>query len=221
MALSQSVASELLEAFRAGEGVDLIRESVRLVMQELIETEATEQIVASRYERAETRVTVRNGSRPRLVATQAGDVELRIPKLRRPPAPPDTRWPIRGASLTAEVAVLLMSIVAIFGNVVVIDGLITEGHAARTAADIMASLGLFRLGIASLVIVVALDVVVAWALYRVFSPVTRSLSMPAAALRLVYSGVLMVAVGQLLGVVRLLGDDTNLDLLGADQLNAQ
>jgi hypothetical protein len=30
MALSQSVASELLEAFRAGEGVDLIRESVRL-----------------------------------------------------------------------------------------------------------------------------------------------------------------------------------------------
>ena len=32
MALSQPVASELLEAFRAGEGVDLIRELVRLVM---------------------------------------------------------------------------------------------------------------------------------------------------------------------------------------------
>jgi hypothetical protein len=46
MALSQSVVSELLEAFRAGEGVDLIRESVRLVMQELIETEATQQIGA-------------------------------------------------------------------------------------------------------------------------------------------------------------------------------
>ena len=48
MALSQSVASELLEAFRAGEGVDLIRESVRLVMQELIETEASERIGADR-----------------------------------------------------------------------------------------------------------------------------------------------------------------------------
>ena len=83
MALSQSVASELLEAFRAGEGVDLIRESVRLVMQELIETEATERVGAGRYERSESRVTDRNGSRPRLVATQAGDVELRIPKLRR------------------------------------------------------------------------------------------------------------------------------------------
>jgi putative transposase len=83
MALSQSVVSELLEAFRVGEGVDLIRESVRLVMQELIETEATQQIGAGRYERAETRVTDRNGSRARLVATQASDVRLRIPKLRK------------------------------------------------------------------------------------------------------------------------------------------
>jgi putative transposase len=83
MALSQSVASELLEAFRAGEGVDLIRESVRLVMQELIETEASERIGADRYERTETRITDRNGSRPRLLATQAGDVQLRIPKLRK------------------------------------------------------------------------------------------------------------------------------------------
>lgn len=83
MALSQSVASELLEAFRAGEGVDLIRESVRLVMQELIETEASGRIGADRYERAESRVTQRNGSRPRLLATQAGDVSLRIPKLRQ------------------------------------------------------------------------------------------------------------------------------------------
>lgn len=83
MALSQSAVSELLEAFRTGEGVDLIRESVRMVMQELIEAEATDRIGAGRYERSEARVTDRNGARPRLVATQAGDIELRIPKLRK------------------------------------------------------------------------------------------------------------------------------------------
>ena len=83
MALSQSAVSELLEAFRAGDGVDLIRESVRMVMQELIEAEATERIGADRYERTESRTTERNGSRARLLATQAGDVELRIPKLRK------------------------------------------------------------------------------------------------------------------------------------------
>jgi transposase-like protein len=83
MALSKSVASELLEAFRAGEGVDLIRESVRLVLQDLIEVEAAEVIGAGRYERTESRRTERNGSRPRLISTQAGDVELAIPKLRQ------------------------------------------------------------------------------------------------------------------------------------------
>jgi putative transposase len=83
MALSESVLSELLDAFRAGEGVDLIRDAVALVLQELIEVEATEHIGAARYERADSRVTERNGSRPRLLTTQAGDVGLRIPKLRK------------------------------------------------------------------------------------------------------------------------------------------
>ena len=138
----------------------------------------------------------------------------------RPPASQRSaaHWSIRTASITAGVALLLMSVVAIFGNVVAVDGLVTEGDAARTAADIMASQGLFRLGIASLIVVVALDVVVAWALYRVFSPVNASLSMLAAALRLVYSGVFMVAIGQLLGVVRLLSDDGYRALFGADQV---
>jgi len=83
MALSQSALSELLDAFRAGDGVDLIRESVRMVMQELIEAEAAEQIGAARYERTDGRLTERNGTRPRLVTTQAGDIGLRIPKLRK------------------------------------------------------------------------------------------------------------------------------------------
>jgi putative transposase len=83
MALSESVLSDLLDAFRAGEGVDLIRDAVQLVLQELIEVEATEHIGAARYERSDTPVTERNGSRPRLLTTQAGDVGLRIPKLRK------------------------------------------------------------------------------------------------------------------------------------------
>ena len=83
MALSQSALSELLEAFRAGDGVDMIRESVRTVLQELVEIEAAGVIGAGRYERTEDRVTERNGTRPRLLATKAGDVELRIAKLRK------------------------------------------------------------------------------------------------------------------------------------------
>jgi hypothetical protein len=130
-------------------------------------------------------------------------------------------WSIRTASITAGVALLLMSAIAIFGNVVVVNGLVTEGNAGQTATDIMASEGSFRLGIASLIVVIALDVVVAWALYRVFSPVSNSLSMLAMALRLVYSGVFMVAIGHLLGAVRLLSNDGYLAVFGADQVSAQ
>ena len=82
MALSQSAVSELLEAFRTGDGVDLIRESVRLVMQELIEVEAAEHLGAARYERTPSGAGERNGSRPKLIATQTGDVTLAIPKVR-------------------------------------------------------------------------------------------------------------------------------------------
>jgi transposase-like protein len=82
MALSQSALSELLEVFRAGEGVDLIREAVRVALQDLIEAEATEVIGAGRYERVETRRAERNGARPRVLTTKAGDVRLAIPKLR-------------------------------------------------------------------------------------------------------------------------------------------
>jgi putative transposase len=46
LALSQSVLSDVLDAFRAGEGVDLIRDTVQLVVQELIELGATEAIGA-------------------------------------------------------------------------------------------------------------------------------------------------------------------------------
>lgn len=83
MALPQSALSEILEAFRAGDGVDLIRDSVRLALQELIELEATEHIGAAPYERTEGRIAERNGHRPRSLTTKAGDVELRIPKLRK------------------------------------------------------------------------------------------------------------------------------------------
>src|SRR5690606_10640672 len=83
MALSKSALSELLEVFRAGEGVDLIREAVQVALQEMIELEAAQVIGAGRYERTETRRAERNGSRPRTLTTKAGDVQLAIPKLRK------------------------------------------------------------------------------------------------------------------------------------------
>src|SRR5271155_5653222 len=83
MALDQSVLSDLLDALQSGQGLDLIRESVRLVFQELIESELSSAIGAGRYERTDDRTNERNGHRSRVLTTKAGDVELAIPKLRK------------------------------------------------------------------------------------------------------------------------------------------
>ena len=83
MALNESDLSELLDALRAGGNIDVIRRSVELVLQALIESEVTSEIGAEPHERSDTRTNQRNGHRPRLLSTKAGDVELAIPKLRR------------------------------------------------------------------------------------------------------------------------------------------
>ena len=127
MALSQSAVSELLDAFRAGDGVDLIRDAVQLVLQELIEVDATQQIGAAPYERTDTRITERNGSRPRLLATQAGDIELSIPKLRKGSFFPSILEPRRRID-QALYAVVMEAYVA--------------GVSTRSVDDLVAALGI-------------------------------------------------------------------------------
>ena len=83
MALDQSVLSELADALKSSDGIDLVREAVRLVLQELIESELSSAIGAGLYERTEARTNERNGHRPRVVSTKAGDISLGIPKLRK------------------------------------------------------------------------------------------------------------------------------------------
>lgn len=129
--------------------------------------------------------------------------------------------PVRGYGITAGTGILLIAVLAAFGKFVAVDGLVTSEDAARTATDIVASEGLFRLGVAALSVVVALDVVVAWALYHVFGPVSIGISLLAAWFRLVYAGVLLIAVGHLIQVLRLLGDDPYLAAFDADQRQAQ
>jgi hypothetical protein len=128
---------------------------------------------------------------------------------------------VQQAGLIAGIGLLLLTAMAVFANFIVIEGLVTPGDAATSATDIMAAEGMFRLGIAGWFVIAALDVVIAWALFRVFSPVNTGISRLAAWLRLAYAAVLMVAITELMGALRLLGNDGYLDVIGTDQLQAQ
>src|SRR3712207_5307952 len=82
MALDQSALLEVLQALKAAEVDDRVRAAATTIYQALIEAELTAVIGAGPHERTETRTAQRNGSRPRTLTTTAGDLELRIPKLR-------------------------------------------------------------------------------------------------------------------------------------------
>jgi putative transposase len=82
MALDQSALLELLDALKVADVDDRVRQAATTIYQALIEAELTAVIGAGLYERTEARLAQRNGHRPETITTVAGDLELRMPKLR-------------------------------------------------------------------------------------------------------------------------------------------
>jgi putative transposase len=82
MALDHSALLEVLDTLKTAGVEDRIRIAAETIYQALIDAELTAVIGAGPYERSDDRTAQRNGSRPRTLSTTAGDLELRIPKLR-------------------------------------------------------------------------------------------------------------------------------------------
>lgn len=83
MALDQSALLDLLGELKLTDVSDRIRKATETLYQELIDAEAAAVIGAAHYERSEKRTAVRNGTRPRVLETTAGQLDLKIPKLRQ------------------------------------------------------------------------------------------------------------------------------------------
>ena len=82
MALDERALLDLLAQLKLTDVTDRVRSATETLYQELIDAEATAFIGAAPFERSSERTTQRNGSRPRTLTTTAGDLELKIPKLR-------------------------------------------------------------------------------------------------------------------------------------------
>jgi putative transposase len=76
-------AEEVVAKLMSDEHADFLRESLRWMVEQLMEVEVSELIGAERGERTPDRATHRNGYRARRWDTRAGEIELQIPKLRR------------------------------------------------------------------------------------------------------------------------------------------
>ena len=101
------------------------------------------------------------------------------------------------------------------------EKLIVRGDAAATASNIRASESRFRAFIATWIVMLVADVVVAWALYVFLKPAGDSLSLLTAWVRLVYVAVAAIAVVNLLSLLDLVRSADDSEAFQTDQINAQ
>jgi hypothetical protein len=112
-----------------------------------------------------------------------------------------------------------MAVLAPFALFGVLGSIVVPGDATATVNNLIASEGLFRIGIAAFLIVIMLDLVVAWALYVLLRAVHPTLSVLTAWLRVAFAAVFASALITLLDVAELVGDAGGPTLQG-DQLEA-
>ena len=126
----------------------------------------------------------------------------------------------RVMALIAGVALLILAVLGPFAFFVVLGDLVVDGDAAATTQNIDESEALFRSGIAAFLVVIAFDVVIAWAFYVLLRPVHPTLSLLVGWLRLAYAAVFAVAISHLFDVAELL-DANATAVLDGQQLSDQ
>jgi hypothetical protein len=121
----------------------------------------------------------------------------------------------------AGIGYLIIFITGIFSNFFVLEGLMVPGDAAATTQNITENDALFRTGIVSFIIMVAFDLLLAWALYVLLRPVNKDLSLLSGWLRLVNAAIFGIALFGLVNVLQLVSGDDYLKALEPVGLQAQ
>ena len=128
---------------------------------------------------------------------------------------------LSNSAIIAGIGLIIMAILAPIANFSILHGLIVPDDAAKTVSNIVASEGLFRLGICFFLIVAVFDIIVAWALYIFLKPVNKSLSLLTAWFRIIYATILGVVLIYLINVLQLLNGADYLATFGTNQLQTQ
>jgi len=131
-----------------------------------------------------------------------------------------TKTPPHIYARVAGVLYIVIIVSGIFSEVFVRSNLIVAGDATATAANIMASQSLFRIGFTADALMLLCDVVVAVLLYILLKPVNKTLSMTAAAFRLTQAAILGFNLLNYYAALLLLHGTWYAGAFGSDQQNA-
>jgi hypothetical protein len=129
-------------------------------------------------------------------------------------------YTIQRTARLVGILILIMAVFAPFSMIYVPATLVVPGDATTTAQHIVASEGLFRLGIASDAVVVLLEIVIVVLLYGLLKPVSKTLSLVAAFSRLAMTIIQGVNLLTHFVVLLLLSGASYLVVFAPDQLHA-
>lgn len=128
---------------------------------------------------------------------------------------------LRHSARIAGFGYLMIFIFSIIANFFIFEELIVSGDAKATTTNIIANQSLFRLGIASWIVVVMLDALVAWALYILLKPINESFSLLAACFRLVFVAIFGYSFVNYFSILQLLSGAAYLNIFETEQVQAQ
>ena len=151
MTLNQSALLELTDVLRTADGGKVMRLMLSAMLQALVDAEATAAIGANPYEHTPSRTTQRNGTREKTVSTTAGDLMVKIPKLRAGSFFPSLLAPRRRIDVALYAVVMeayvhgvstrkVDDLVAALG----VDAGISKSEVSRICADLDADVALFQ-----------------------------------------------------------------------------
>ncbi|MCB0638338.1 MAG: DUF4386 domain-containing protein, partial [Lewinella sp.] len=103
----------------------------------------------------------------------------------------------RKIALLGGGSILLMAVAAGFSYGYVNEQLVVADDAAATVRNLQASPGLFQAGVCGWVLILLLDLLAAWALYRYLRPVNQAASLLMGVLRVVYAIILALGISHL------------------------
>jgi hypothetical protein len=126
---------------------------------------------------------------------------------------------LRQAALIAGFAYLLNPVT--YAEFSLYPRLVAPGHIEQTVANIVAHQGQFVALLLSYIVNFIGDVVIAWALYFLFVPVNRAVSLLAALFQLIYATIALVGTFNLAVVYRMLTNPEYARVFGANQLHAE
>lgn len=127
----------------------------------------------------------------------------------------------RSSGIIAGVSLLIMTIVAFFSYGYVHSSLVVNSDSVATLKNIQGSAMLFKFEILGWIVIIIADILVSWGFYIFLKPASSKYSLLAVLFRLIYTGILAIAVSSLVSANIVVNTHASMNGVSLEQTASQ